>query len=170
MMKSIEQLKETLEKELKMYEEISKLAESKTKVVVKGKVKDLEDITKKEQNLITQMGTFEKIRRAIFANISRETNTREAGSLSELLLLLEEAGMSNDALQELDSIRDELLNVIGQIKEVNQLNEKLIKQSLDYISLNMEVLTSIEEQGNQYGSKATTDTKKAKNSLLDMRV
>jgi|GEM_PF-538364 len=169
-MKSIEQLKEALEKELKMYEQVSNLVESKTKVVVKGKVKELEEIMKKEQQLIGQMSTFEKIRRAIFANISNEINIEEPTSLSELLLHLEEKGVEGDALKQIDRIRDRLLKVIDEIKEFNQLNEKLIKQSLDYINLNMEVLTSIDEQANHYGNKATKDTNKASKSLLDMRV
>lgn len=169
-MKSIEQLKEALEKELNMYNQVCNLVESKTKIVVKGKVKELEEVTKKEQQLINQMGTFEKIRRAIFVNISNELDIEDPDSLSELLLHLDEMGVEKERLEEIDKIRDELLRVINQIKEFNQLNEKLIKQSLDYINLNMDILTSEEEQGNHYGNKATTDNKKTNKSLLDMRV
>ena len=169
-MKSIEQLQEALEKELNMYKEVAKLVDGKTNIIVKGKVKELDEITKKEQQLISQMGTFEKIRRAIFVNISNEINIKEPTSLSELLLHLEEKGIDSNILNGIDKIRNELLEVIGQINEFNKLNEKLIKQSLDYINLNMELLTSLNEQVNHYGSKATTDNKKANKSLLDMRV
>lgn len=169
-MKSIEQLQEALEKELNMYKEVAKLVDGKTNIIVKGKVKELDEITKKEQQLISQMGTFEKIRRAIFVNISNEINIKEPTSLSELLLHLEEKGIDSNILNGIDKIRNELLEVIGQINEFNKLNEKLIKQSLDYINLNMELLTSLNEQVNHYGSKATTENTKANKSLLDMRV
>ncbi|MDR5659770.1 flagellar protein FlgN [Serpentinicella sp. ANB-PHB4] len=169
-MRSIEQLKEALEKELELYEKVLELGESKVNIVVKGKVKELEDITKKEEQYVVNMGTFEKVRRSIFVNIASELQCREIESLSQLILILEERNYDDHELKTLDDLRNKLMSVIDKIKAANELNEKLIKQSLNYISVNKELLLSAENPGNQYGKKAEENEKKTNTSFLDVRV
>lgn len=78
MEKSIQQLKDTLIKENEMYTDILKLAEQKTEIIIKGDIKTLENITKKEQQFITTMNTFEKIRRSVLTNIVDEIRSMES--------------------------------------------------------------------------------------------
>jgi len=164
-MKSIEQLKNTLVKENELYTGVLKLAEEKTKVIVGGDIKVLENITKKEQQYIMNMATFEKLRRSILTNIAQELSIEEISSVSELILFIEE-----DAGNEIDDLRNDLLKTIADLKAVNEGNEKLINQSLQYINLNIEILTSSSEDGNRYSNKASENKQVKSINFFDMKV
>lgn len=163
-MRSIQQLKDTLQQELKMYKEVLEMGKEKTVVIKLGKLKELEKIIDKEQQYIRTMGTFEKIRRSIFTNIGEEMEIPEPASISELLLHLEE-----DTVEEIDTFRNNLLKVIEKINEVNELNAKLIQQNLEFINFNIELLTFSPETSNNYGDR-DTGKRKSISSLLDMKV
>lgn len=164
-MKSIEQLKNTLIKENELYTGVLKLAEEKTKVIVANDMKKLENITKREQQYIMSMGTFEKLRRSILTNIAEELNIEEITSVSELILFIDEAVGS-----EIDSLRNDLLKTIDDLKTVNEGNEKLINQSLQYINFNLEILTHSPEDGNKYSNKAVENKEIKPINFFDMKV
>lgn len=164
-MKSIEQLKDTLIKENEMYSNVLKLAEEKTKVIIRGDIKTLENITKKEQQFIMTMGTFERIRRSVLTNMAEELNIEEISTVSELLLFLEE-GVGNS----IDELRNELLKTISDLKTVNESNEKLLNQSLQYVNFNLEMLTHSPEDGNRYSNKASEDREIKPINFFDMKV
>lgn len=163
MNKSLQQLKETLQRELEMYQDILIMAREKTEFIKLGQLKDIEGTTVKEQQYIKTMGTFEKLRRSIFANMAEELQIKEPESISELLLHLEE-----EEAAYIDELRDQLLATIDELKEVNQLNEILINKSLEYVNFNIQLMTSLPE-GNHYGQKDTGKVKSI-SSLLDMKI
>ncbi|ABR46951.1 conserved hypothetical protein [Alkaliphilus metalliredigens QYMF] len=164
MSKSIEQLKEALIQENKMYEAVLEMAEEKTEVIVQGQVKELEKITELEQQYMAKMGAFEKVRRSIFANMSEELGIKEPTSVSELLLFLKEP-----VGEEIDTLRNNLLETIEGLTKVNERNEKLIHQSLEYIHFNLKIMTDSNGDGNEYGHKAN-EKQKTKTNFFDMRV
>lgn len=165
MEKSIQQLKDTLIKENEMYANVLRLVEEKTEVITKGDIKTLENITKREQQFITTMNTFEKIRRSILTNIAEGLNIEEDFTVSELLLHLDE-----DIANDIDELRYKLLDTIHSIKLVNESNEKLIHQSLQYINFNLEILTHSPEDGNKYNSTASESKEIKPINLFDMKV
>lgn len=165
MSKCIEQLKDTLIKENELYTQVLKLGEKKTEVVVSRNIKELDNITKKEQQYIMNMGTFEKIRRSIFSNIAEELNIKKPESISELILSLEE-----DTGNEIDNLRNDLLETIDKIKKKNEDNEKLINQSLEYVNFNLELMTDSPEERNKYSNKASENKKSKSISFFDMKI
>ncbi|MFW5648201.1 MAG: flagellar protein FlgN [Candidatus Alkaliphilus sp. MAG34] len=165
MEKSVQQLKDTLIKENEMYKGVLKLAEEKMEAIIKGDIKTLEDITKKEQKSIMSMNTFEKIRRSVLANIAVELKIQEDFTVSELLLFLGE-----DVGNDIDKLRYKLLETIDSLKEVNKNNERLINQNLQYINFNLEILTQSSEDGNKYNSKASENKKVKPINLFDAKV
>ena len=167
MSKSLMQLKESLIKEKEMYDGVLKLSKEKQDLIVKGKVKEIESLTQKEQVYIRHMGTFEKIRRSIFTNASKELNIREVDNVSELLLFIDEKEAG-----EIDGLRDDILQTIKELKEVNEENESLIKKSLEFIEFNKELIASIQQEGpqnNDYTEKASERSKTNK-SFLDVKI
>ncbi|KAB3539677.1 flagellar protein FlgN [Alkaliphilus pronyensis] len=165
MKKSIDQLIESLIHEKNMYDEILRLEKEKFQVIRNGNMQLLEKMTQKEQQYLMKMGTFEKIRRSVLVNVADELEVDEISSISEFLLYIED----DTVVEEIDKLRDELLKVIAEIKEVNQLNEKLMKQHLEYIQFNLEVLTGNIQEGNSYGGKAS-EKGKQKINLFDARI
>jgi len=161
--KSLQQMKETLKKELNMYKEILVLAKNKTEFIKSGQLDNIEKTTAKEQQYIKMMGTFERLRRSIFVNIREELQIESLDSISELLLHIDDS----QALY-MDRLRDEILDIINELKQVNELNEKLITKHLEYVNFNIQLMTSTPE-GSHYGQKDTGKTKSI-SSLLDMKI
>ena len=167
MAKSLAQLKESLKKEKEMYDGVLHLAKEKQDLIIKGKVKEIEELTQKEQAYIKHMGTFEKIRRSIFTNAAKELGIREVDNISELLLFIDE-----EEGKEIDGLRDEILETIKELKEANEENEALIKKSLEFIDFNKDLIASIQQEGpqnNDYTEKASERNKSSK-SILDVKI
>lgn len=165
MKKSIDQLKEVLIKENEMYKKVLKIAELKTNAIISGDIETLENITKQEQEYIMTMETFEKLRRSIFVNIAKKLNIDETSGVSELILFLEE-----DIGKEIDDLRDKLLETVDELKNINEKNEKLLRQNLEYINFNLEMLTTSPDEGNRYSNKAAEDKKRKPINFFDMKV
>lgn len=163
-MKSIQQLKDSLNQEIKLYKAVLTTAKGKTQAIKTAQLKELEEVIEKEQEYIRAMGAFEKIRRSIFANIAQELNIAQPDSISELILHLDD-----DEGKELDDLRTELLKTIKRLADVNELNEKLIQQNLDFINFNIGLLTSLSDIDSNYGEK-DKGSKKSISSILDMKV
>lgn len=165
--RAVKQLKEALLQEQAMYDEVLHLENNKAEIIKKGKVKELEEITKREQQYIMKMGTFERIRRSVFVNTAEELQVNDINSLSEFLLHLED----QQVIEELDEMRNQLLKTINQIHQANQLNQKLIEQHLEHIEISLDLMTSHLTDGNNNNySNKMKDKGKTKSSLFDARV
>ncbi|SFH70072.1 FlgN protein [Tindallia magadiensis] len=157
MSKAIIQLKEALRQEQQIYQGVLELADQKTLMVVRNKVKELEKLTLKEQQFIREISRFEQIRQSLLGHFAKEKELAEVPqNLSALLSFLPE----ND-VEEIESLRQELVVTIQEISEKNRLNETLINQSLDFIQVNLEALTQL-ETGNPYGEKADAKNKQTR--------
>lgn len=164
MSKVIEQLKEALRQEIKLYQAILDLAAQKTRLVIENHVRELEKLTEKEQQFIREMSRFEQIRQSLLQHYALEKELEEAPqNLSGLLLFLQK-----NEQQEVKDLRDKLANLVQQISEKNQLNEALIQQSLDFIKLNIELLTQDDSATTPYDKKAD-ENKKQQKQLFDAK-
>jgi flagellar biosynthesis/type III secretory pathway chaperone len=163
--KSVEQLIMTLNKEYEIYEEVLKLAKEKKRVVIDGRIKELDAITRKEQSIIFNLGKIDKVREALTINISKELRIEVFKNVTELSQYLE-----GDLKDQILEVRDKLVDIVEKVKKANDLNNKLIQQSLEYIEFNKNLLTSMETKGITYGSMADEKEVKTKNNLFDARV
>lgn len=165
MSKSVEQLILALNKEYEIYQEVLEIAKQKRSVIVEGKIKDLDDITSKEQTMILSIGKLENIRQAILQNIVNELDIDEAQNISQLSKYLDDKSK-----KEILAIRDKFDDILKSVKNQNDLNSKLIQQSLEYIEFNKNLLTSLENQGSTYSSNADEKDMKIKSNLFDARI
>ncbi len=164
MSKTVEQLKEALRQEISLYESLMEMADQKTLVVVRNKIQELEVITAKEQQFIREMGRFEQIRQSLLAHFSKEKELEEPpASLSALLSFL-----SEEEQEEVEDLRQKLLALIQEFSEKNSLNEKLIKQSLEIIQTNLELMTQ-KRTTTSYDQKADDEKKKQTRQIFDAR-
>lgn len=165
MNKSIEQLILTLEKEFEIYTEVLELSKLKRRNIIEGQVKELDGITTKEQTLILTLAKLENIRESIVNNLLKELNIESVNNLEELSKYMDETSK-----KKVKNIKDKLMNTLDQVKKENDLNSKLIKQSLDFIEFNKNLLTSIENKGTTYGANADEKNIKTKSNLFDARI
>ena len=154
MKQHIEQLEKILEQEIEVYKNILDLCINKTDIVINGHIKKLEETTQEEQRLIIKIGKFEDIRENIIYNIKNELSIEEELNMTTLNDYLEEADKVF-----IENLKDQLMDILNQLKERNVLNGSLINDSLEYINLNIDLLTNstIENtyDNNQQDSKGT---------------
>lgn len=143
----IDILQKVLKEEILVYRELLSIMNEKTDVLIDGNIEKLDKMTTHENNIINKLNEFENLRNKVIFNIQHRRGIKEELDISMLLKLLDdEDGM------ELSNLRDEFLEVLSQIKEKNILNSSLIKDSLDYVNLNINMMTENEDEIT-YGNK-----------------
>lgn len=165
MTKSIDQLIMALTKEINLYRDYLEIAAKKKDIIIKGHVKELESITNIEQNMILNMGKIDHIRTSIIGNLLMELGIESVENLSELAHYLPE-NYQTEVLQ----LKDQLEEILQEIKNINELNGSLIEQSLDYIDFNMNLMLSLENHGSTYESNANEKDLKKKNNVFDVKI
>lgn len=161
----IGKLVEILDKEAAVYEDILKLSENKTGIIVKGNVAELESIVKLEQSLVVQLGRLENVREEMVGRISAALHTEPSKvTISQLTTFIgaEESG-------KLQKCQNRLESVLTELKGKNELNSKLIKSSLDYIDFSINVISSNAATGNNYGDSGSV-AEGGKRRLFDVKL
>lgn len=136
----IEDLISILEKENEIYKEFIPIAEKKTNVIVNNDLKTLEDITNKEQLVLTEINACEKKREEAIKNIGTvlSKDPKEL-KITSIIRILEK---QPDEQKKLSIIHDDLKKTIQRLVEINNHNKSLIEQSLEMIEFNMNFIQS----------------------------
>jgi len=154
-----------LKKEQDLYNEILELAKEKRQIIVEGKIKELEQMTKREQRMISMLLGVEKKRSAVVEGLVKELGIGTVNNISELLEHLDV-----DTAREFLEIKESLSVSVKKLSNENDVNSKLIGQSLEIIDFNMNLLASINNENVGYGSDADEKDVKRKSNLFDVRV
>jgi flagellar biosynthesis/type III secretory pathway chaperone len=159
------QLVDILNKENDIYETLAKVSNNKTDLIVGGKVSELENITKIEQSLIIKVSKLEEEREKIVEKLCILLGKKaEEVTVSALVERL-----GQEESNELKACQEKIVKTINNLRNTNDLNAKLIKNSLEYIDFSINMMTSIDNVNNSYGSSGMSgDTKKR--SFFDMKL
>ena len=137
----MQQLIDILKGEYTLYQDLYKLADRKTDLIVEEEIDKLENVITKEEKLVGQLKQLENKRQQL-------TGQR---SLTEFI---NDANPQNQ--ERLGDLRNKLLKVTTKLKETNQLNNKLLKNALQLTNLNLNLLTNNSKQGT-YGKKGSME-------------
>lgn len=163
MKKMIEDLLLVLAKERDIYKEAVNIAEEKKSVIIDGKIKELEKMTAREQALVASLVKLENMRGKILEDLVRSLQVEHVNSLNDLMVYLDESSKAK-----IEDIKVELGQAVRALQDKNELNGKLIEQSLDLVNLNIELMGALEADG-RYTPKAA-DAKAKSTSLFDAKV
>ncbi|RCX14776.1 FlgN protein [Anaerobacterium chartisolvens] len=164
-MQSANELINTLKQEKGVYDSVLKIAEDKTDIIIKGKVDELDKMLKQEQELVLQMAKLEDARERLVAKIFSELGITDKDMTISTLVEAMKSPYSS-GLKECQSL---LLDTIGRLKVKNDLNSKLIKNSLEYINFSINLIASVDSGSNNYsGSGQVSDAKKR--NFFDMKL
>lgn len=161
----VEELRDVLLEELNAYEEMLELTIKKTDIITKGKINDLDNITHLENSLILRLGQFEDKREKVADNILKQLGIKGNLTLTDLLSYIDDA---DGIKQDMENITKKLSQVLNSLKEKNDLNSLLIKDTLEYIELNINLLTNVSDQGT-YNNKVQKEQTSQKVSLFDTK-
>jgi len=158
--KFIEEIINILKQEMKLYKDLVRLSDEKKNAIISGKVDEIDKIIKIEQNIVFDAGQLEKLReRSVDQYCVINGLKRENINLTELGKTLGDA-----AKNQLEKVQGELQSILGDLKNINDQNGALIKQSLEFIDFSINLITSTQidstslyEEGKQ--SKRIFDAK-----------
>ncbi|WP_077619700.1 flagellar protein FlgN [Bacillus sinesaloumensis] len=158
---SAENLVTTLKKILLLHQNLLKLSERKTDILKKGDIDALNEQMKEEQKYILAIRQVENERIAIVEKLLGPRVQEK--TLSKCIEASKEPVRS-----ELVELHEELVNVTADLKAVNELNQQLTHQSLQYVNMSMDMLMP-HEQTATYGNPAGTKEKKQARSMFDSK-
>lgn len=161
----VKQLTDVLDQENEIYETLSKISDNKTDLIVSGKVVELGEVVKIEQALIIKISKLEDKREKIVDKLCAVLGRKpEEMTISSIALQL---GQEDSDM--LKACQARMLKCISKLKGINELNSKLIKNSIEYIDFSVNMMTSVDTMNNSYGSSGHEgDTKKR--NLFDVKL
>lgn len=162
---NVDRLFDLLGKERDLYQEILTLSKEKKEIIVEGKTKELNEMTQKERKMIKIIIDFEKNRSSIVEAIEKDLGIGRIENITELLDFLDEPDRRT-----LTALKEDLKTVVKELGHQNEMNGKLIGQSLEIIDFNLNLLSSSNNQHAGYGSDADETDVNRKSNLFDARV
>lgn len=136
----IETIIDVLNKENDEYQELIKLSTEKTPIIIKGDLDGLAKITDKEQVIVARIQKYEKTRMQTMKDISEVTNMgTEDLKLTNLIDMMASRPAEQGKLRE---VHDKLKVTMDAMVKVNQQNQELLKNSLEMIEFEMNLVQS----------------------------
>lgn len=161
--KMIKELLEILKKELDIYQELLKVSNEKTDIVKEDKTSELDQLVRQEEILIAKVVELEKKRIRILKEICVNLRLKEESiSISDLSQYVDEK-------QELLEMKEKITKTLKELKRANELNTKLVENSLEYINFSVNLATGADKESITYEQKGQTNTKGHKN-IFDIKL
>jgi|LSQX01.3.fsa_nt_gb flagellar biosynthesis/type III secretory pathway chaperone len=161
----VNELINVLDEEARAYEDILMISKNKTDIIIEGKVSELESVTRLEQSLVLKMGKLETLRETLVSEISKELNiNKENMSISEIM-----KHFDGEQALKLQAHKNSLTDTLKELKNTNELNSKLIKNSLEYINFSVNLLSSASTGENNYQSTGEVSDGKKK-TFFDVKL
>lgn len=154
-----DKLIEILEHEAGIYEDILRLSKNKTQFIVDGKVPELESMVKTEQALIVQMRELEEAREKAVEAISEELSAGpETLTVSQII-----GAAEGERADRLKACQEAMKKKLEELRGTNELNSRLLQNSLEYIDFSINLIAAADAVGNNYGDRGQADGSKKKN-------
>lgn len=165
----IEELITVLGDEEKIYNEIIPIAEKKTQIIVNNDLRSLTSITEEEQVLVGKISKLEKKRQEVIHNIGIVMNKNESElNFITLIGLLE--GQEKER-EELRILHDKLKKTIDMLVMLNERNQILIKQSIEMIDFDVNLLQSLRTSPGvgQYNTSSEVEMQGEDSGIFDAK-
>lgn len=162
---SVQSIVSTLEKLEKMHKSLLELSHAKTELVKKGDMEGLDTIIKNEQSHVAAIEVLEKQRLQMVTDYLRAKGFALADTPT-VADVIEAAETDNDRKQ-LEDVRNRLLEVIGDLTKQNELNQKLVFQSLQFVNMSLDMLRPQPEEINYSSKTVRSENVAPKKSMFD---
>ena len=154
-----EELKELLDKELIALKKLEAIAFEKTDIIVNNQVERLEEFIKAEEDLINEIGLLEVERMQLLDTWGVATDTPLSNVIERVV----------EDQSQLIHISNSMGQVLEKLNIQNNLNNDLIRENLDWIDFNMNLMAGIETP-TSYGKDKQEDLRTGGNSIFDRKV
>lgn len=154
-----------LEQQSALYHELAQIGKQKQQIIIDNDLDALEEITKKEQGFVKTIMSLENHRVQSLDALCVEKKLGRIETVNELMSNLNELER-----RQFNMSRDKLISSISDLNEVNELNARLLEQSIDYVNLSINLASSFGLEDGGYDKKATDKDIKIDKSIFDAKV
>lgn len=137
----MENLITILEKEASEYEILVGLSMDKTPIIITGDLEKLSKITDEEQIVVGRIQHLERDREEVLGDIANVLN-KDVNDL-KLTNLIEMLKSRPKEKVHLAEVHDKLKDVVHQMERVNEQNRELIRNALELVEFDLNVLQSL---------------------------
>lgn len=151
----MEELIQTLDAEELLYRELLPVEEEKTRAIIANDLKSLQEITNREHELVDRTATLEKKREQVASDMATVLGKNPATiTLEQIAEALKNQPEDQKKLQE---VHDRLRKTVMRLQEVNDQNKVLLKESMEMVEFNMNVIrsTRMSSGSSNYSSDAS---------------
>jgi len=149
------------------HRELLELAEQKRVALVRNELKDIMAIVNKETKLSKRVADLQQAQTNAVNEFFRQKGfqpTREI-TITELSRMITDI----EAKQALIDRRDRLVELIAELKQRNDLNQQLIKQSLDFVNYSIDVIAGPPEDEMTYQRPAQQSPTTGRTGVFDWK-
>jgi flagellar biosynthesis/type III secretory pathway chaperone len=152
---AVQDLIETMERLVQLHDSLLELAEQKTKVLVNNEVAKLNQIVNKESQIVKQVAECDQRRVGASALVFMEKGYKPLRDItvSEVRKFTVKA---DDKLR-LHNLQLSLADKIAKLRQQNDLNQQLIRQSLAFIEHSFDILVGPPEDDAVYTNQASAE-------------
>lgn len=163
-MTEIENLTNLLKEEEEIYSEILKLANKKTEMIAEDNIDEIEKLAKEEEEFIKKARILEYKREDEITKIEKNLEIEKITDLSSLLENIDDEKLRENLKQTQIKFKETL----EELKRVNMINNTLIKDALEYITLSLNLITGATAD-NTYGKDAVDESQTQRRSMFDFK-
>lgn len=151
----MEELIDTLNAEEALYGQLIPVEEEKTQAIIKNDLDALQDIAVREHELVDRTSALESKREQVASDIAtvlgKDPKTITLEQITEVL-----KNQPEDQ-KKLQNVHDRLRKTISQLQHVNNQNKELLKEAMDMVEYNMNVIrsTRMSSGSSNYSSNAS---------------
>ncbi|MBO0992241.1 flagellar protein FlgN [Bacillus sp. SD088] len=136
---SSQTLIESMENLLALHRQLLTLTIEKTEVLQKNDIEALSQMLREEQKILTAIQVADQKREKASLLITNQKET----TVSEILKELDDADQ-----EKLSELQSTLIDVLGELQNVNSLNQQLLQYSLQFLNMNLDMLAPEQEVPN----------------------
>lgn len=158
----------TLEKLEKMHKSLLELALAKTEYIKQGDMEQLDQLIKNEQAHVAAINTLEQQRQAMVTDYLRAKGIAltDTPSVADVIT----AADNSESTEKLVSVRERLIALLNQLKMQNDLNQKLVMNSLQFINITLDAMRPQQnEQFNYSGAQIRGNAEVTKRSFNEFK-
>ena len=137
----MENLIDVLNSESQEYENLLKLSEAKTPIIVSGDLEELARLTDEEQIVVGRINRLETRRQETFRDIAivinKDVNTLMLADLVDML------SQRPEEQKRLAKVHDSLKTTVRAVKSANERNRELIDEAMEMVSFNLNMLQAM---------------------------
>ena len=149
----------------RMHKSLLELAIKKTEIITAGNIEALDQMLKDEQAHVAAIDKLEQQRQKQVTDYleAKGFASTDKATVADVI----EAAEQQTEKETLSAVRNRLLQIINDLKKQNDLNQKLVFQSLQFVNFTLDALQPRPEQINYSGNEVRGTNTVAKKSYFD---